>query len=417
MNATVYTVPEIQMRNFRRGFRRILSIVPLFILLSPLTLAADFAAPEHQLSQKIAAVTGPAAVTLEWVNRSSLSAKDAEQIRRDLLSQLNSLGVRVVDSGNSALLRVTLSESAQSYVWLAEVRLGSDEPHVVIVSSPRPELAAAGSTSVVSIRKTWVWSQPEPVLDAAVIEDNGNPSYLIVVDNERVSLYHMQNGVWQQEQALVIPHARPWPRDMRGRVLLRKDHLFDLYLPGVFCVSSAKAPLTINCREGDEPWPLLLDESSPRALHSASRNFFTGVFKPSLPGPQAPHFYSAVALTREKYTLWAVTAVDGQLHLLDGMRDQVMPGTGWGSQVAAAQSACGGSHLLASRDGDGSNGDSVRAYAIPDREPVALSVPMDFSGPVTAMWPDSDGHSVVTVSRNSQTGNYDVFRLAIVCNQ
>jgi hypothetical protein len=413
----IYTVPEIQMRNLRRGLWRLICCLPALLLLVQPALASDFAVPERQLAQKISAVTGPAAITLEWMNRSSLSAKDAEQIRRDLLSQLGSLGVRLVDSGNSASLRVTLSESAQNYVWVAEIRQGPDEPRVVIVSSPRSELAAAASNSVVAIRKAWLWSQPEPVLDAAVIEDSGNPAYLVVLDSERVSLYHMQNGNWQQEQSLIIPHAHPWPRDMQGRVILRKDHLFDLFLPGVSCASSAKAPLTITCRDGDEPWPLSADESAPRAFHGANRNFFTGVFKAALPGPLAPRFYSAVALTRGKYTLWAVTGVDGQLHLLDGMRDQLMPGAGWGSQVAAVQSACGGSQLLASREGDGASGDSVRAYAIPDREPVALSAPLDFSGPVTAMWTDADDRTVTTISRNAQTGNYDVYRLAIVCNQ
>jgi hypothetical protein len=417
MNPTVYTVPEIQMRKLRRELWRQLGYLPIILLLALSAPAADFAAPERQLAQKISAVIGPATIALEWTNRSSLSAKDAEQIRRDLLSQLGSLGVRLVDSGGSSSLRVTLSESAQNYVWVAELRQASDEPRVIIVSSPRGELATAGSNSVVAIRKTWLWSQPEPVLDAAVIEDNGNSSYLVVLDNERVSLYHMQNANWQQEQSLVIPHAQPWPRDLRGRVLLRKDHLFDLYLPGVTCISSAKAPLTINCKESDEAWPLTADDSGPRAFHSGARNFFTGVFKPALSGPQAPRFYSAVALPRDKYTLWAVTAVDGQLHLLDGMRDQVMPGAGWGSQIAAVQTACGGLQVLASRAGDGANGDSVRAFAIPDREPVALSAPVDFSGPVTAMWPGADDRNVTTISRNPQTGTYDVYRLAIVCNQ
>jgi hypothetical protein len=412
----VYTVPEIQMRNLRRGFWRRLCYLPALLFLVPPVFAAEFAAPERQLAQKISATTGPAAITLEWVNRSSLSAKDAEQIRRDVLSQLWSLGVRLVDSGDSASVRVTLSESAQHYVWVAEIRQGSDEPRVVMVSSPRSVLAAA-SNSVVAIRKTWLWSQPEAVLDAVVIEDNGSPAYLVVLDSERVSLYHMQNGAWQQEQSLVIPHAHPWPRDMQGRVILSKGHLFDLFLPGVSCTSSAKAPLTINCHVGDEPWPLAADESTPRAFHSANQNFFTGVFKPALPGPPAPRFYSAVALARDKYTLWAVTAADGQLHLLDGMRDQLMPGTGWGSQVATVQSACGGSHVLASREGDGASGDSVRAFAISDREPVALSAPVDFAGPVTAMWTDAEGRNVTTISRNAQTENYDVYRLAIVCNQ
>ena len=65
-----------------------------------------------------------------------------------------------------------------------------------------------------------------------------SPQIMIVLEPENAVLYAVQNGHWQAQQTLAITHARPWPRDLRGRLVLRKDHLFDAYLPGVFCQST-----------------------------------------------------------------------------------------------------------------------------------------------------------------------------------
>ena len=43
---------------------------------------------------------------------------------------------------------------------------------------------------------------------------------------------------------------------MRGKLILRQDHLFDIYLPGVYCQSPSAAPLSLVCRGSDDPWPL-----------------------------------------------------------------------------------------------------------------------------------------------------------------
>ena len=75
----------------------------------------------------------------------------------------------------------------------------------------------------------------DPILDVAVLEESSAPTHIAVLDPEKVSLYRMQGGKWQQEQALGITHARPWPRDLRGRLIPARDHLLDVYLPGVIC--------------------------------------------------------------------------------------------------------------------------------------------------------------------------------------
>ena len=110
-----------------------------------------------------------------------------------------------------------------------------------------------------------------PILDVAVLEENATPTHIAVLDAEKVALYRWQAGKWQQEQALGIVHARPWPRDLRGRLIPARDHLLDVYLPGVMCRSAAAMPLTLNCRETDDPWPLV-----PAALNGGSFSALPG---------------------------------------------------------------------------------------------------------------------------------------------
>src|ERR1035438_8388351 len=127
-----------------------------------------------------------------------------------------------------------------------------------MVSAPRPVGATTSHESVpLSLRKISLWTQDYPILDVAVLEENLAPTRIAVLDADKVSLYRLQGGKWLQEQTLGIVHARPWPRDLRGRLIPAKDHLLDAYLPGVICRSSAGAPLALNCRETDDPWPLV----------------------------------------------------------------------------------------------------------------------------------------------------------------
>jgi hypothetical protein len=148
-----------------------------------------------------------------------------------------------------------------------------------------------------------------------------------------------------------------------------------------------------------------------------TRNFFTGALAPGV-GKQtsAPPFYSAAPLPREKYTLWLLATVDGQVHLLDGLTDQLAGKLGWGSDVTSVRTACGsGWQVLAAQSGDAD--DAVRAYELPDREPIAASQPVEFEGPVTALWTETEGTTAVVVSHNRRTGKYEAFRLAISCGQ
>jgi hypothetical protein len=247
-------------------------------------------------------------------------------------------------------------------------------------------------------------------------------SRLLVLDASAVSVYrHPANpaGRWELEVSLPIAHSRIFPRDLRGRLLLRRDHLFDVYLPGTFCRTNSNTPLTLTCNNSDDPWPLTPEDNGVRAFYAASRNFFTGAVSPAIGKiSNVPSFYSAAALPRPSYTLWAFAAVDGSLHLVDGVTDQAIRATKstWGSDLATVHSSCGsGMQLLVSESGDPEH-DALRAFEIPDRDPVAASSPLEFDGQIVALWPESSGASAVAIVKRKDTGWYDAYRISISCS-
>jgi hypothetical protein len=415
----VYNARIPHMRAPSSRFPRATCFLVLILMHAPVMLASDWRASEEQLARKIVATTGPGTVALDVANRSSLSRPGVEEIRRGLSTELTALGVRFVGADQAAAtVQITLSENLQTYVWVAEIRQGNNETSVVMVVAPRSSPAAIehAATPALVIHKTLLWTDENRILDVALV--TGNPQHMILLEPESVVFSKFQDGRWQQEQSLPILHGNPWPRDLRGRLALRKDHLFDAYLPGAFCRSATTAPLAINCYESDDPWPLGTDQSGLSAFFAPTRNFFTGALSPGIEKQTTMKtFYSAAVLPRDRYKLWIFATVDGQVHLLDGVTDQTAVRLNWGSDLASVRSGCGlGWQVLSAGNGDGAS-ETVRAFEIADREPVAVSQPVEFSGSITALWADSDGTNAIAVSQNSETGKYEAYRLSITCGQ
>ena len=412
---------------YTRTILRMLSLAPRLIarmlslallLVATLAFATNWTQPEQQLARKILAVTGPGAASFEIRNQSTLSKKDVDEVTRGLRTQLEGNGLRFVAPEQAAAsVTITLSENLQNYVWVADIRQGTNEPAIAMVTAPRSDFSGTlREPSPLVIRKTPLWSQDDRILDIAVFEEMSGVSHLTVLSPEQVTLYRFQDGRWQLDQSMPITHSHPWPRDLRGRLILRADHLFDAYLPGVSCQSSKTAPLSLMCRESDDPWPLG-GEPNISAFFAPTRNFFTGVLAPGV-GKQTStaKFYSAASIPRANYTLWIFTATDGSQHFLDGITDQTAH-LNWGSDLAALSTSCGaGWQLLTTARGDALT-DSIRAYEFPDRDPVAVSAVIDFSGAITALWPEAKGKSAVAVVHNTETESYEAFRLTITCAQ
>ena len=379
----------------------------------------------RQLAHKIAAASGPGAFALEVTNRSSLDDKSVHEVRSALEAELHVEGVHTAKAEQAmGTIEVVLSESLREYVWTAEIVIGSDEKKVALVSMPRPSTGTPFTAALpIVLKTTLLFEQEQPMLDAALVEMPGG-SRLIVLDDGMVAIYRHQGanpgGRWEIEASLPIAHSRTFPRDLRGRLLLRRDHLFDVYLPGTFCRTNsiAVAPLTLACNDSDDPWPLTPEDGGVRAFFASARNFFTGALSPSIGKvSNVPSFYSAAALMRSSYTLWAFAAVDGSLHLVDGMTDQAIRGVKWGSDLAAVHSSCGtGTQMLASESGD-TERDGLRAFEIPDRDPVAASSAVEFDGrgAIVALWPESSGNSATAIVRRKDTGWYEAYRVSVSC--
>jgi hypothetical protein len=386
------------------------------------------------LAQKIATATGPGAFALEVTNRSSLDEKSVRELRSALEAQLDTEGVHPSKPEQSmGSVTIVLSESLREYVWTAEISVGADGKKVALFSLPRAPAGASFAAALpIALKTTLLFAQAQPILDAALVDISGG-SRLLVLGDEAVAIYRHQGanpaGRWEIETSLNIAHLHPFPRDLRGRLLLRRDHWFDIYLPGTFCRSSAigVAQLTLACDDGsgssgtnssrDNSWPLTSEDGSVRAVFAAGRNFFPGAIFPSIGKiSELPSFYSASPLPRAGYTLWALAAVDGSFHLVDGMRDQVIRGARWGGDIAAIHSNCStGTQLLATESGD-ADGDAIRAFEIPDRDPVSASSALEVDGKIVTLWPDSTGAGATAIVKRKDTGWYEADRISITCS-
>jgi hypothetical protein len=391
----------------------------LLLLLAQFARAADWRRPVTQLAEKISTTIGPSVIALEVTNSSSLTSSDADQIRRDLTDALANSGVRISEDDKAAVtVHVTLSQSLQNYVWVAEIQQGANDASVAIVSTPRPPDSATKAPSALplTLHATQLVSQPYPILDAAILE--GNPQRMLALSENAVTVYEFKDGHWLQGQSLAVNHDHPFPRDVRGRILPRKDHLFDAYLPGLICRSTNTSPLALNCLHSDDPWPQQTGDFGVSAFFAPARNFFTGALVPGI-GQQksAPAFFSAAALPRGTYALWIFSGVDGQIHLLDGMTQQIAGNAHWGSDLAGVHAACRPDwQVLATSAGSGTD-DSVRAFEFPDREPVAVSQALQLNGTVTALWTSRPGDNAIVIYRDSGSGNYEAVQLTLTCGQ
>jgi hypothetical protein len=70
--------------------------------------------------------------------------------------------------------------------------------------------------------------------------------------------------------------------------------------------------------------------------------------------------------------------------------------------------------VLATRPGDAGEPDAIQAFAILNRAATPLTAPVEFAGPVTALWRMS-ATSALAVVRDPLTGRYAAYVITVVC--
>jgi hypothetical protein len=193
-----------------------------------------------------------------------------------------------------------------------------------------------------------------------------------------------------------------------------------VFLPGAKCAGATEGALVAECHASDEPWPL--DGGGPedaRAYFVPDRNFFDGSLKlESGIEIKLTPFFSAAPIPEKGRTLRLVAGVDGRAHLFDGKPEPIATIEGWGNDIVGLKTGCGGGwQVLATRGGGLAQTDAIQAFEIQEKNAVAVSAPTEFPGPVTALWPASNGNTAAAVTRDLKSGNYEAFTLSISCSE
>jgi hypothetical protein len=385
--------------------------------------------PAGDLARQVAALTGPGPARLVIRNDSSIATTEIPAIRLLLERDLRSFGVIAGSNDSATTIRVTLSQNTQGGLWVAEVLEGT-ESRVAMVPAVLGEFTPSSASAAITLRRTLLVTEPDPILDAAVLADR-----LIVLEPERILIYPSATAAHgasadagvSEAQIFPIDHTRPFPRDVRGRIFAAQDHLFDAYLPGAVCTGTiAGAQIGVTCADTDDPWPIT---SAQRAFYKAMRDSFTGILAPGYGMDVAP-FYSAADLPRATGSAVLLNPVNGGVLLMENATAKPVSGTSdWGSDFAVIPSGCGsGSLVLVSGSGAAAAGDSLRAFEISGREAIAVSAPLPVDGAITAISPAPDepsdpasgasafGSAATIIVRRDAPLRYEASHVAALCN-
>jgi hypothetical protein len=319
----------------------------------------------NALADRIAAMVSPTKpVGFSLKNISSLDAADADVVRAALETQLAQHHFHLSHAATvETHIDVTLSDSSDTYMWVAQVRnkgdMDSQEPEIAVVSVAKatgPGSAKAGET--LTIHKTLVWSQAAKFFDFKITGDSASPT-LLVLEPARLSIYAGDPGKWVLVRELAINHKSVWPRDVRGSFGEAIGQPLVL-LPGVSCSGDASDVAKISC--------------------SAA---------PAASGPPATSDAKPISI----------------------------PGHDTGEAVMLRMGCDDSRVALASGTGDWTQPDSVRGFLIRGNQTSVPGPALDFDGPVIALIAaDAEGLARAIVL-NLKTGDYEGYSVAATCSQ
>ncbi|HWY47538.1 MAG TPA: hypothetical protein VNX70_09150 [Bryobacteraceae bacterium] len=333
-------------------------------------------------------------VSLELQNLSPMTSADLSGFGRALEEELRKSGLPMTAIRPETRVRITASENTRGLLLVAEIFSGENRTVMIQpwIAPPRSETKPR-----VTILRTPIWDQPEPVLDLLLL-DSG--SELLVLSPAVVSTFRMTGGKWIPGDVAALSLARPPARDPRGRIE-NVPAGFRVYLPGTTCSATLQPALKVACAPGNDAWPMNLRDASFVDRWVTGRNVLES------PSFQSPFYAGANG--------WFSTA---DHRILDRTGNALaLPGM-WGSDFAQVENPCvPDPTVLASGSGDNPDQDHAQAFEIASGRAAPLSEPLTLPGPITALWPAETTGQATLVVRNSKTGNYEASRLGVACTQ
>ena len=307
-------------------------------------------------------VPGPAKVDLLVSNMSSLSPDQVAAVDDWLKTMLANHRLRTAGNQTAeANVNVTLSEGVNGFVLVAQVRRGADEQTAIfpVDKDGTPGKRVGG----VALEDQLIWEQPGKTLDFALIQGpTGDASQLIVLEVGRLAFYTRNAAQWQLANSITIPPMRPWLRAPRGYIDLSHGITqAAALLSGVECKGDFSNPSAIECN-------FVSQESAP----------------------------------------WAVQ---------DAWKSRVLESAGDASQISLE---CDSRPVaLATGGGDWTQTDFIQGYEIGTQKgqgAMASGNPIEFKGPITALWSNGTTAAARVVMQNLQTGNFEAHLVTATCS-
>jgi hypothetical protein len=308
------------------------------------------------LAEKIASTAGSSRrFSLELKNISSLDSSTATRIRQALDSELAGKGLKPGVGGMS--VRVTLSEGMEGYIWVADCDT-ADGSKLVLVSAPKEAIASPDQArESLSLDKRLVWAQPGKFFDFSLfIRPVGHYSTLVILEPDRLAYYQSEDSEWQFWKSVPIPHAAPWPRNVRGSIE-NSSGIEIPWLPGVQCSGDLWDPDKVQC--GPLKLKLLILRTRPK-----------------VPGHQQ-------------------------------------------DEIVELTNRCGAdSVVLASGTGDWTQPDTIQGYLLPEilAQAIPSGSPLELDGPVMNLHGEGTELAANAIVLNLKTGNYEGYIVTAACN-
>ena len=137
-----------------------------------------------------------------------------------------------------------------------------------------------------------------------------------------------------------------------------------------------------------------------------ARNFFTGALA-GWKESSAPSFYAA-AVAADGATLLSA-GTDGWLRAGENRLSNAS-----GDDIAGIQADCG-NFLLVSAAGDYMAHDSLRLAEMETGSLMQQAVPLEFAGPITALWGAASRDGAIAIAKNLTTGRYEAYAVSLTC--
>ena len=369
------------------------------------------------LAEKIATAVKPSrTVSLEFKNISSLGGSEVEAIRVALVEELTSRGLRIGSSGVAA--EVTLSENVEGYVWVAKVGK-SDATRIALVQVTQADNLSPPIRPTPLLQRKIVWRQETQFLDFSTSTFSpglGDINYTTVFESGRVRTLEFRGDRWNQTQNTSVPLISG-VRDPRGLLVPGDDGR--AYVGKEACLKLFRDQYCGESSHQDWPFPWGI-----YGRFVGNRNYFAGFAKDSTERLESQPFYT-VAIGIDIFdhsTPIVTTELDGMARLYNDTQAPQATFGDWGDDIASIKPSCGvGWQILVTGRGDWTESDRIRVYALSFANNSATAKPegqpLEFPGPILAMWQADDEKSARVVSKNLQTGMYEASIVTVTCSQ